>query len=255
MSPAAPGRAPADPIQEPGTDESEWRRWPGWASLREAQLPDAGRVVVVAAHPDDEVLGVGGCLALLAARGVGITLVSVTDGEGSHPGSTAVTPDELTRVRAAETRAALAELGAGHADVVRLGVPDTLVGRHEQSVADALVPLLSGAALVMAPWTGDVHGDHEAAGRAARAAARSAAVPCRTYPVWMWHWATPGDPRVPWDRAGLVALPPEVQRLKRAAVARFRSQTEPLGPAPEDAPVLPPDELAHHLRTVEVLFT
>lgn len=254
MSNAVPSRVPADPIQAPGTDESEWRRWPGWASLREARLPDGGRVVVVAAHPDDEVLGFGGCLALLAARGVALTVVSVTDGEASHPGSEAVTPRDLTGIRAAETRAALAELGAEGAAVVRLGVPDTRVADHEQRVTDDLVPLLSGADLVVAPWTGDVHGDHEAAGRAARSAARTAGVPCWTYPVWMWHWATPGDPRVPWDRARLVGLPPEVQRLKRAAVARFRSQTEPLGPAPEDAAVLPPDELAHHLRTVEVLF-
>ncbi|MYS00504.1 MULTISPECIES: PIG-L family deacetylase, partial [unclassified Streptomyces] len=77
----------ADAIQAPGTDEGVWETWPGWESLPEFTLPPPGRVVVVAAHPDDEVLGLGGTIARLAAAGHGLTVVSVTDGEGSHPHS------------------------------------------------------------------------------------------------------------------------------------------------------------------------
>ncbi|WP_258177216.1 PIG-L deacetylase family protein [Streptomyces solincola] len=244
----------ADAIQAPGTDEARWRAWDGWDRMERYALPAAGRVVVVAAHPDDEVLGAGGALALLAAAGCALTVVSVTDGEGSHPGSTRITPGRLAEVRAGELRAALARLGAGGAEVVRLGLPDTGVAGHEDGLAAVLGDLLPGAALCLAPWTGDVHGDHEAAGRAALAAARAAGVPCRLYPVWMWHWATPGDPRVPWQRAARIDLPPEALARKRAAVEQFASQIRPLGPGPEDAAVLPPAELAHHLRAVEVVF-
>ncbi|MEV0263587.1 PIG-L family deacetylase [Streptomyces sp. NPDC050617] len=244
----------ADPLQAPGTEESVWRSWPGWAALPEARLPRRGRVVVAAAHPDDEVLGFGGAMSLLAGAGSALTVVSVTDGEGSHPDSRVVTPAALAERRAAERRAALGELGAPEAEIVRLGVPDTRVARHERAVTRALAPLLRGAALLAAPWTGDVHGDHEAAGRAARAAAAEAGVRCLLYPVWLWHWARPGDPRVPWGEAARIVLPPEARRRKAAAVARFVSQTEPLGPAPEEAAILPPEEIAHHLRDVEVVF-
>ncbi|MFD4543001.1 PIG-L deacetylase family protein [Streptomyces bauhiniae] len=252
MSATAEGYA--DPIQAPGTDEREWRAWDGWDRMPEYALPTAGRVVVVAAHPDDEVLGVGGTLARLAAAGVALTVVSVTDGEGSHPGSTRLTPDRLAELRAAELCDALAELGARQAEVVRLRLPDTGVARHEDRLATELAALLPDAALCLAPWTGDVHGDHEAAGRAALAASRAVSVPCSLYPVWLWHWARPGDPRVPWGGAARIALPPEAQARKRAAVDRFVTQIRPLGDAPEDAAVLPPDELAHHLRGWEVVF-
>ncbi|WP_405667014.1 PIG-L family deacetylase [Streptomyces sp. NBC_01166] len=244
----------ADAIQAPGTDESVWEAWTGWESLREFPLPPRGRVVVVAAHPDDEVLGLGGTLARLAATGHGLTVVSVTDGEGSHPDSRVLRPDELVRVRAEETRTALERLGAGDAEIVRLHVPDSGVHRHEEAVRRALLPLCSGAVLVAAPWTADVHSDHEAAGRAARAAARESDVPFVEYPVWMWHWARPEDPRVPWDRAAQLTLTPEVQDRKRHAVDAFASQIRPLGPGAEDAAVLPPEELAHHLRPREVVF-
>ncbi|MFJ4030895.1 PIG-L deacetylase family protein [Streptomyces griseoluteus] len=244
----------ADPIQAPGTDEREWRAWDGWDRMPECPLPTQGRVVVVAAHPDDEVLGVGGTLARLAAAGIALTVVSVTDGEGSHPGSTRVTPGRLAELRAGELRDAFRELGAQEAEVVRLRLPDTGVARHEDRLAGELAALLPGAALCLAPWTQDVHGDHEAAGRAALAASRAASVPCRLYPVWLWHWARPGDARVPWRRAARIVLSPEAQTRKRAAVDRFVTQIRPLGDAPQDAAVLPPDEVAHHLRGWEVVF-
>ncbi|MFQ3563013.1 PIG-L family deacetylase [Streptomyces gramineus] len=254
-TPAVPvGSRAQNPIEEPGTDESRWRHWQGWESIPDACLPARGRVVVVAAHPDDEVLGFGGALAVLAQRDVELTIVSITDGEGSHPRSRVVTPSALARLRARELRSALDELGAARARIVRLRVPDTRVARHEEDVVDALAPHLRAADLVAAPWTGDLHSDHEAAGRATVTAARRAGAPCALYPVWMWHWAVPGDPRVPWQKARRVELPSHVQALKRAAVDRFTTQIRPLGPGPDEAAILPPEELAHHLRTTEVLF-
>ncbi|WP_329139816.1 PIG-L family deacetylase [Streptomyces sp. NBC_01476] len=249
-----PGRQPvyANPIQAPGTDEDRWRTWHGWTELPEFELPTEGRVVVVAAHPDDEVLGAGGMMALLNSSGVEVTVVSVTDGEQSHAGSRTVTPRQLTGIRAEELRNALAELGG--ARIVRLKVPDTETAFHEPDLIASLSELLPGAQLCLAPWIGDVHGDHEAVGRAALAACREADVPCRMYPVWLWHWAQPGDSRVPWPSAARVPLPDEALARKRAAVGHFASQIRPLGSAPEDAAVLPPEELAHHLRPFEVVF-
>ncbi|MET7571792.1 PIG-L family deacetylase [Streptomyces sp. NPDC005492] len=244
----------ADPIQAPGTDERRWRDWQGWHRMPEYELPAAGRVVVVAAHPDDEVLGMGGTIALLVDAGLAVTVVSATDGEGSHPHSTQVTPGRLAALRADELREALRALGANRAEVVRLGLPDTRVAEHEDRLAGSLAEVLRGAALCVAPWTGDVHADHEAVGRAALTASRAMSVPCRLYPVWMWHWAEPGDPRVPWEQAARITLPAAVQARKAAAVDRFATQIRPLGPAPQDRAVLPPEELAHHLRGWEVVF-
>jgi len=240
-----PGRAPANPIEAPGTAEADWRAWPGLAALPAADPAGWGSIVVVAAHPDDEVLGAGGTLGLLAAAGARLRLVSVTDGEASHPGC--ADPGGLAARRAAETAAALRLLGAQSAEVIRFQLPDTQVARHEAELAGRLRTLAAGFGTCLAPWDGDVHADHEAAGRAARRA-----VP-RTlcYPVWAWHWARPGDPRVPWHRAVAVPLPPRMARRKRAAIGCFTSQLEPRDGLP---PVLPPGTVAHFTRTLEVLF-
>ena len=122
-------------------------------------------VMIVAAHPDDEVLGAGGTMAILAAAGTRLRLIAVTDGEASHP---AADPEVIARVRTEESAAARDVLGARDADVVRLRLPDTGLAAREGELADRLGELLAGFAVCLAPWEADVHADHEAAGRAAR---------------------------------------------------------------------------------------
>lgn len=236
-----------------GTREDRWRAWPAMAGWPRLDPTGCSRAVVVAPHPDDEVLGVGGLLAMLAARGVPVTVVAVTDGEASHPDSPTVTPHELAAIRRAETGAALAALGVP-ADVVRAGLPDGGVGAGEAALTGLLGRLLRPGDWCLATWAGDGHPDHEATGRAAEAACRRSGARLLGYPVWTWHWAEPGDAAVPWHLARRVDLPPEALARKRAAIARFRSQIEPIGPAPGDAPILPPGVLARFDRDHEVVF-
>lgn len=250
MSTPAAGHRPDATPEEAWADWLPGQDWPAW-------VPDPSwrRVAVCAAHPDDEVLGVGGTLALLAGAGVQVTLVAVTDGDASHPGSAVLSPVQLALARVAESRHALAALGAGSTTTTRLGLPDGRVTEHEDELAVALTAAVTGADAVLTTWTGDGHPDHEAVGRAAVAAGARLGLPVWQYPVWTWHWAVPGDPRVPWDRARTVSLPPSVQEAKRAAIACFRTQVAPLGPGPADAVVLPPEFLAHSARPAEVVWS
>lgn len=243
------GTSRPHPIDATGTDERSWAAWPWLSTLPGggiALLGGVRSVVIVAAHPDDEVLGAGGVISMLAAR-VRLRLVAVTDGENSHRGHGSA--PALVRRRTAETAAALRALGARAAEVVRLGLPDSGLAGCEDNLTDALAPLVAGFDLCLTPWDHDLHPDHEAVGRAARRA-RAGALYC--YPVWMWHWASPGDPRVPWDRAVRVPLPPRAASRKRAAISCFTSQTEDRGHGL--GPVLSPGMLAHFTRTMEVLL-
>ena len=238
-----------NPIDAPGTDERTWAAWPWMSTLPGAALARLARVrsaVIVAAHPDDEVLGAGGLMSILAASHSRLRLVAVTDGERSHRGHGS--PAALARRRTAETAAALRALGAHAAEVVRLRLPDGGLAAREDELAAMLAPLVTGFDLCLAPWDGDAHPDHEAAGRAVRRAGRGPLY----YPVWMWHWASPADPRVPWDRALRIPLPPRAVGRKRAAITCFASQTEDRGHGL--GPVLSPGMLAHFTRTMEVLL-
>jgi GlcNAc-PI de-N-acetylase len=59
-----------------------------WADAIDEHAPPpmgipSGRVLVVAAHPDDETLGAGGFLHATSAAGAQIELVAATDGEAA----------------------------------------------------------------------------------------------------------------------------------------------------------------------------
>jgi N-acetylglucosamine malate deacetylase 1 len=76
------------------------------------------RVLVLAAHPDDEVLGMGGTIAVHADQGDAVRVVCVTDGSSSqYPGDT-----ETRERKNAEARRAAEILGV--ADYVHLDLPD-----------------------------------------------------------------------------------------------------------------------------------
>jgi LmbE family N-acetylglucosaminyl deacetylase len=238
-------RSAVNRIDAPGTSEAAWRSWPDLAQLPAADPAAWPSLAVVAAHPDDEVLGAGGTMAIAAAAGARLRLIAVTDGEASHPGAD---PAAVAQVRTAESAAALRLLGAAHAEVIRLRLPDTAVAAHEDELSGLLGELCAGFDVCLAPWEGDAHADHEAAGRAAR----QAGLAVLSYPVWMWHWARPGDPRVPWPRAGQIPLPAAIAARKQAAIQAFTSQLADRGPAL--GPVLPPGIVAHFTRAQEVLL-
>jgi LmbE family N-acetylglucosaminyl deacetylase len=224
--------------------------WPWLSTLPGgglARLAGVKSAVIVAAHPDDEVLGAGGLISMLAASRARLRLVAVTDGERSHQGHSS--PAALARRRTAETAAALRALGAQGTEVIRLQLPDSGLAAREDELAAALAPLTTGFDLCLAPWHRDMHPDHEAAGRAARQASPGQFY---QYPVWMWHWAVPADPRVPWDQAMRIPLPPRAAGRKRAAITCFTSQTEDRGHGL--GPVLSPGMIAHFTRSMEVLL-
>ena len=76
------------------------------------------RVLVLAAHPDDEVLGMGGTIARHAAAGEAVRIACITDGSSAqYPGDTV-----KREQKNAEALRAAEELGV--ADYVHLDLPD-----------------------------------------------------------------------------------------------------------------------------------
>jgi LmbE family N-acetylglucosaminyl deacetylase len=234
----------------PGTDERLWREWPGLAALPSWDPEPGGRVLVVVPHPDDDVLALGGTLQRLAARGSEISLVAVTDGDAAWDGMSADERSSLASIRREEAVAALSELQLSEAGTVRLGLADRRVADEEGRLTEVLRDRLAGVMRCYAPWSGDGHIDHEAAGRAAAKACAAVGVPLSSYPVWMWHWAKPGDASFPWHQAVRVTLDEDQCARKARAVASYASQISDFRGR---RPVLPADFLAHFGRDFEVL--
>jgi LmbE family N-acetylglucosaminyl deacetylase len=240
----------ASPVAEGGTPVETWTAWDN--SFASLDLNDCPGLTVIAPHPDDETLGLGATIATLCAAGVDVQVVSASDGGASYPRLGDGARLELERVRRAELRRSLDVLGAG--EPIALGLPDGELSQHEDLMTRRIAALLSdfpAGRWCAATWRGDGHPDHEAVGRATATAAARAGAVLIEYPVWMWHWAAPGDPAVPWDRARRIDPTEDALTAKAIAAEAFSSQISP--PSDVDA-VLTPAVLHRLLAVGEVVF-
>ncbi|MES2280176.1 MAG: PIG-L family deacetylase [Pseudomonadota bacterium] len=220
-------------IRDEGTPDSVWLPWLARQKIRRASMadlcPDLSRLVMIAPHPDDEVLACGGFLAMRAARYAPSLIVAVTDGEASHGTADAQACARLGARRAEESYAGLRVLGVTPSTVIRLGVPDGQAANYIDSIVKRIAPLVEADDIIVSTWKLDGHPDHEAVSEAARRVAQAKGCCLLQAPVWMWHWAKPDDARIPWSDLVGLHLPTHAIQAKRQALARHRSQLESFG--------------------------
>jgi LmbE family N-acetylglucosaminyl deacetylase len=222
---------------EPGASEAAWqdflRGQPTWE-------PDCAPALVVSPHPDDEVLGAGGLIHTLTARGSGVRVVSVTDGEAAYPGASA-----LGAKRRLELQSALRKLSPHHVETLRLAIPDGEVRNFENKLFSCIESMITPDTLIVAPFEEDGHPDHDAAGRVACRIARAHKLALVRYPIWVWHQSDPDKVRrFSWR---LFPLSLEAQRAKARALDCFQTQTAP----GFSDPILPPHVLKYFQRAFE----
>jgi LmbE family N-acetylglucosaminyl deacetylase/SAM-dependent methyltransferase len=234
-----------------GTPEREWLASERLAACRVVGLPSSvARLVVLAAHPDDETLGAGGLIATAARSGLPVQVIIASDGEASHPGSPTHSPAALAAIRRVEAQAAVSALATA-GELTFLGLPDGALETHRGVIVDVLRERLDPSTLLVTPWRADRHPDHEACAAAAAAAAAARRAPHWQYPIWAWHWAEPASADLPWSDLRLVHLAPAAREAKRAAVAAYLSQHEALSELSGDEAIVPPHVAAHFARDFE----
>ncbi|WP_404445764.1 PIG-L family deacetylase [Microbacterium marinum] len=227
--------------RDPGTPETSWRS----VDIDAEPLSlTQSRLVVVAAHPDDETLGAGGLLATAAAAGLDITVIVATDGEAADPEQRGA---GLERRR--ELTAALYRL-APRARVRHLALPDGGLRENTRRLISLLTAELAAFdpddTLIAVTWWGDGHRDHRVLGETVRSIAHGARV--IGIPIWYWHWGDPASPDPgPWQR---LALTPRAIAAKSAAIAEHSSQQG----GDRDDPILHGSMLAHFQRDHELFI-
>lgn len=119
--------------------------------------PSSGSVLVIAPHPDDEVLGVGGTIARLVAEGRDVFAAIVTRGDAAMFGEESV---EKTRREANEAHELLGVTKSIFLDGFPAALLDT-VPQHRLNSALAGVLEDVDPEVIFVPFVGDLHRDHQ----------------------------------------------------------------------------------------------
>lgn len=134
--------------------------------------------LVIAPHPDDAELGMGGTIGLLLQKGLRVGVLDLTDGEPTPRGS--------VEIRARETAAATAALGIPWRE--NLGLPNRRL-RATLAARGLLAGVIrrTRPRWLFAPHWVDAHPDHVAATRLAEAARFWAKLTKCDLPGEPWH--------------------------------------------------------------------
>ncbi|MBL8726862.1 MAG: PIG-L family deacetylase [Planctomycetes bacterium] len=151
--------------------------------------PLPGPVLVLAAHPDDEVIGAGAMLAWHARRGHDVTVVHVTDGARGDP---AAHENDICAVRRREGKEALRRLGVG--EPRHWGLPDGELPEHLVDLEGRLCALFGEVRpkTLYSFWFGEAHRDHLAVAHATVRAAAMLPPDCRCLLYGVNHAVTGG---------------------------------------------------------------
>lgn len=131
--------------------------------------PPRGRVLVIAPHPDDDIIGVGGTAALHAAQGDPVRVVILGNGQAGDA-EQRYEPEEYTRLRHAEAQAAGAHLGITDYDFWDYPEgyhpsPEIMTVAAQRMAEEVRAHAVD---IVYAPWVGEQHIDHHFVARSAR---------------------------------------------------------------------------------------
>jgi LmbE family N-acetylglucosaminyl deacetylase len=224
-----------------------------------ATILQGRRPLILAPHPDDESLGCGGLIAAACAAGLAPAVIILTDGSSSHPDSKIWPPAKLARLREWEALQATKRLGLPEqhlyffrqrdAALVSSGEDFEMLAKQAAAIAQK-----HGCDLVIGPWAGDPHCDHEAGALLAGELARRCGVKLLSYPVWGWL----RDKNASFDeqrRSGWRLNIAAQLSLKKQAIAAHASQYADLITDSPQGFRLPKNLLKIFYRPYEVFIT
>ena len=190
-------------------------------------LPIIGDTVIIAPHPDDEVIGCAGLIQALVERNTPPHVIILTGGEGSHRGCCDISADEIIEARHQLTITAAKTLGLPLANIHCLHYPDGGVdfANAETEKLKILLEELSPKALFL-PHNGEGWSDHTRVLGIVKELTKSTFINIYEYCVWMWYYNV-------WNldnkNARILKMTPAQHKRKLKAIEQYVTPLAPCG--------------------------
>lgn len=183
--------------------------------------------VILAPHPDDEVIGCAGLIQALVERGTPPHVIILTGGEGSHRGCCDISAEDIIKARHQLTITAAKTLGLPLSNIHSLEYPDggIDIAHSETEKLKVLLTQLSPKALFL-PHNGEGWSDHINVLGIVKKLMKCHVVNIYEYCVWMWYYNV-------WKldnkNARILKMSPSQHKRKLKAIEQYVTPLAPCG--------------------------
>lgn len=145
--------------------------------------------VIIAPHPDDEVIGCAGLIQELVKRGTPPHVIVMTGGEGAHRGCCELEKSEIIVERRKLTMEVAKTLGLSESYICFLDYPDEYIAQNcsETEKLKEILIRLSPKAIFIPHW-GEGMPDHIQTAEIIKDLMKDTQISIYEYCVWMWYY-------------------------------------------------------------------
>lgn len=183
--------------------------------------------VIIAPHPDDEVIGCAGLIQVLVERGTPPHVVIMTGGEGSHRGCCEVSEERIIAERRQLALKVAGLLGIPIPHVHFLDYPDEHISiDHSETVnLQGLLKELHPSTIFV-PHRGDVMPDHIQTAEIVKELMKEKEVSIYEYCVWMWYYNVWN---LDYKNAYILKMSHAMHQRKLLAIDQYTTSLAPCG--------------------------
>ena len=189
-------------------------------------IPITATTLIIAPHPDDEVIGCGGLISRLISNGITPHIVIMTGGEKSHVDCCKLNDEEIKSARHQLTRNALHILGISTDHIHELNFHDGEISPNNLNKVAELRQLINKLRPknILIPHWGEGWPDHI---NTAQIIKQMKLANCLIWEYCVWVWYYNIWRRLDWKNATVLKMSKKEQRLK---IKAMKAYTEPLAP-------------------------
>ena len=188
----------------------------------------ASKIVIIAPHPDDEVIGCSGLIQQALLQGKQLYICVLTGGESSHKSCCHISEDELKKQRTALTKSINLKLGVSSDHLFLLNFPDGNIDKDHKEFHSlkTLIQQLNPDAIYIPHQKGEGWSDHVEAGNIIREITKGSSIALYEYCVWFWYYNVWS---LDWGKGQILRMTPKEHQNKLQAIHDYITPLAPCG--------------------------
>lgn len=198
------------------------------AILFSSKLEVNGKVLIIAPHPDDEVIGCAGLIQQVLKQGKQLYICILSGGEASLRDYSNISEEEIKKQRLSLTKKITTQLGLSADQLILLNFPDGNIHKKfpDFHILQQIIQQIKPDEIFVPHQKGEGWSDHIETGNMIKDIIKGTTIRLYEYCVWFWYYNVW---KIDWKNACLVRMTSTEHQNKLKAIYDYITPLAPCG--------------------------